>query len=254
GDFTDEQSAVSPGSDAFAGSFAGGGPMDEAGDEFAEGAQADMNVAMMNVLSEKVEAAVNEELARMEVEEGEAGSGKDIRVGLGERGLTLFIEDEALPFASGTMALDGQVGLRLRFNGFSGVSVIASGTLTSSLQGVERTGEVRGIPYELTLEGGSEMKVDGAFTMRIRNWRVDEMGADFSSRIVRSDVVATGTIAGQSAQGSVDMVNVAVRLENDDILRQPKAFAVSCTGTMATRINGNVFASCNIDESCLGCN
>lgn len=253
GDLTDDSSAASTGGEAVAVAVAGGGLAEEVGGEMVEGAQADMNAAMLNVISEKVEAAVNEELAKMEAEEGSADLSKEISVGLGERGLTLFIEDEIIPFAGGTMAMDGEVGLRLRFNGLSSISIVASGTLTSALDGVERAGEVRGVPYSLTLAGASEMKMDGAFTVKIKRWKVDSMAADFSSRIVGSDVVATGVVDGHSVAGSVDMVNVAVRLTNGDILRQPGAFAVSCTGMMATRINGNVFASCDIDESCRGC-
>ena len=255
GDLNDQAGASPTDGEVVAVAIAGGASAEaeEAGQAFAGEAQADMNAAVAQALSTKIEAAVNEELARMEAEEGDAGIEKEISVGLGERGLSVFVDNEVLPFAGGTMTLNGELGLKLRFSGLSKISLVASGGLTAQLDGVQRAGEVRGIPYELTLEGSNEMAMDGQFSMQIKRWKVAGMTADFSSKIVSSDVTATGTIAGRTATGSVDMVNVAVALTNGDVLHQPGAFAVSCTGTMATRINGNVFASCELDSSCRGC-
>lgn len=252
GDLNDQAGALPTDGEVVAVAIAGGAST-EAGTAFAEEAQADMNTAVAQAISAKVEAAVNEELARMEVEEGEAGLEKDISVGLGERGLSVIVDNEVVPFAGGAMTLSGELGLRLRFNGLSSISLVASGELTAMLDGVQRAGEVRGVPYELTLAGQNEMSMNGQFTMQIKRWKIAGMSADFTSKIVDSDVTATGTIAGRTATGSVEMLNVAMMLTNGDVLHQPGAFAVSCTGTMATSINGNVFASCELDSSCRGC-
>ena len=253
-DLTEGAAGTSGEGEAVAVAIAGGGSelAGEASEEFASSAQADMNAAVAQVLSTKIEAAVNEELARMEAEEGVDAS-KDLRVGLGERGLTLFVDNEIIPFAGGTMALNGELGLKLRFPSFSEIQLVVGGGMMSTLDGVVRAGEVRGIPYELTLAGDSDMRMDGKFTMKIKSWKVSGMSANLTSAIVDSNVTATGMIADREAVGTVDMVNVSVKLANPDVLKNPGAFSAACTGTMATSVNGNVFASCDIDAACRGC-
>ncbi len=222
--------------------------------EFTDQTQADMNAKIMEAVSQKVEAAINDELMAMEEEAAmDPSAAKDISVGLGDRGLSLFIEDEVVPFAGGTMTLNGEVGLRLKFHSWSKLSLIASGELTSQLEGVERSGLIRDIPYSLSLDGSNDMEMEGAFTAQIKRWRIKSLKADLSSSIVDSDVVASGTIGDRAASGAVNMVDVSVRAVNNDVLANGQAFDMSCTGTVETMVNDDVIAACQIDPSCKGC-
>jgi hypothetical protein len=241
-----------------------GGTGEEATESGAVGAEMQQaaNAKVVQMVSKKVEEEVNAfleeaeangELEAMVEEDLAAGTSKDITVGLGGRGLSVFITDEVVPFAGGTMALDGEVGLKLRFNSWSSISLVASGELSSALEGVESNGDVRGIPYSFALQGSSDLDMSGAFTAKFRRFRIKSMKADLSMAIVESDVTATGSVGDKSVSGTVDMVDVALSLINEDVLNHPEAFSIECRGRVETAVNDDTIAVCELDPSCRGC-
>ena len=241
-----------------------GGTAGDATESNAVGAEMQQaaNAKVAEVVSKKVEEEVNAfleeaeangELDAMVEEDLAAGAEKDITVGLGGRGLSVFITDEVVPFAGGTMALDGEVGLKLRFNSWSSISLVASGELSSSLDGVESNGDVKGIPYSFSLHGSSDLDMSGAFTAKIKRFRIKSMQANLTMAIVDSDVTATGAVGDRSVSGTVDMVDVALSIMNDDVLSQPEAFSIECRGRVETAVNDDTVAVCELDESCRGC-
>lgn len=222
-------------------------------------AEADMNAAIAKAVADKVEAEINAGLengdfdqAIAEADESE-GIDKSFRVGFGTRGLTVFMEDEQVPFAGGQMLLEGQIGLRLKFKLGGKIDIVASGELVAELQNVERTGYIREIPYELSLNGANKMELSGTFGLTFKGFKVQSMSLDLNSGITDSDVVASGTVGDKTVVGSVDMVNVGIRMYNADILHTPKANALTCSGSISTKINDDVIGLCEIAEGCLGC-
>ncbi len=226
---------------------------------FAEETQADVNAKIMEAVSVKIEEELNmmledeEFLAELEEAELEAGAAKDVSVKLGLKGLTVSIRDEAIPFAGGALMLNGDIGLKLALRSRGTIAIEATGDLTADMDKVTREGEIKGIPYSLSLEGRNYMDMEGSIAVEIKSFKIKNMSADFRAGIVNSDVTATGTIADKSVTGSVDMVDVAIRLANADVLKNPGNFSVTCSGAIETSLNDNVVASCEIDDDCLGC-
>ncbi|MBT3180902.1 MAG: hypothetical protein HN337_00165 [Deltaproteobacteria bacterium] len=238
-----------------------GGAASDATEEadLAEETQSDMNVKAMEVVSQRIEEELSlyleDEDFRSALEEAqlEADASKDVSVQFGWKGLKVAIEDEEVPFAGGSMILNGDLGLKLRLRSRNEIALEADGELSSMLQGVERSGEVRGMPYYLSLDGVTQMDVDASFAVTIKRWKIRSMTANFDAAIVGSDVTATGSIADRSVTGSVDMVDVGISLFNDDILAHPKDFDIECSGVIETSVNGEVLAACEISQSCNGC-
>ena len=230
------------------------------GETTTEAAETEMNMnyRIAEVVAEKVRNELDAQLESGDLsslvdQDGALLSEKDIRFGLGNRGLSVFIEDEEVPFAGGTMILNGEVGLKLKIHGFRKLELIASGQLTSELDGVERSGAIKDIPYTLALYGDNTMEMEGSFLIGIKRWKVNEMSASLKSSIVESDVTAVGSIADRIVSGSVDMVDVAVTMSMEDLLNQPKNVKISCEGYIATSMNENELAECEIASSCLAC-
>lgn len=229
--------------------------------EVANEAQADLNAEVAKVLASKVEEEINAELqdpafqAELENATDESGTEKDVRVGLGTRGLSIFIEDEAIPFAGGSMLLNGDVGLKLRIRSGLRIDVVASGELIAELQNVQREGTIRDIPYVLELNGKNKMGIDGTFSVTVKLWsfKVSAMSAEIVSGIKESDVVAVGTIGERTVTGTVDMMDVQLKLSNGNIIKNPGDFKIACSGDIVTMINDNVVASCKLAETCLSC-
>lgn len=228
------------------------------------GAQGDdLNSEITKAIAQKVEEELNANLEDPELQaalaeaETEAEEGydiqKDVRVGFGSKGLTVFIEDEEIPFAGGSMLLNGEVGLRLRIKAGWRIDVVASGELTSLLKDVKRVGTVEGLPYSLSLDGSNKMNIDGTFSVVIKSWKIKSMTADIVSKITQSNVIATGTIADKGVTGTVNMMDVGLRIANPDILKDADNFSVKCFGDIETLINGSVISSCALAESCLSC-
>ena len=225
--------------------------------------EADMNSAVAKAVAAKVEEELNAQLesgafdedmlAAEEAGDESADATKSFRVGLGSRGITVYMDDEKIPFAGGQMLLDGEIGLRLKFKIGGKIEIVASGQLTSELQNVLRDGFIKDIPYSLSLSGANKLDLNGTFGITVKWFKVSAMSMDLRSSIVDSSVVATGTVADRSVEGTVDMVNVGIRLVNTDILHSPKANSLSCSGSISTKINDNVLGLCDISESCLGC-
>lgn len=222
-------------------------------------AQADMNAKILESVALKVEERLNEEMESEEFRneilnaEDEASVSKDISVGFGLKGLSVYIEDEEVPFAGGTMMLNGEMGLRLRYLGGGELALEADGELLSDLDGVERAGYIREIPYYLSLDGTNYMGMEGSFRIKIKRWRVKSMSADFTASIISSDVTATGSIADKSVVGTVDLVDMSINLSNDNLLTDAKNFDVTCTGSIETSVNDEVLAACTVDPSCKSC-
>ncbi len=255
---SDEGGVAMAGNDAVAIAVTGSSDAtDEAQEE--EIAQADMNARIMEAVASKVEEELNAELAaaqesgELTEEDIEASPEKAVGVGLSLKGLTVNIVDERIPFAGGRMVLNGQLGVKLKLRGFGQIALETNGNLISKLEGVQRTGTIREIPYSLALNGTSTMEVRGAFVATVQFWKVKSLAAEFRSAIVDSDVVATGTVGTEGATGSVEMADVAIELTNADILHQPKAFTTECSGRIETRLNDNMVAGCTIDASCRAC-
>lgn len=222
--------------------------------------QADLNAQISKALSQRVEEELNAQLKDPEIqaelaaaEDAGTDISKDVRVGLGSKGITVFIEDEELPFAGGTMILNGEMGLKLRFRPGFKIDVVASGELTSELKDVQRAGETGGLPYVLALNGSNKMSLDGVFSVTIKKWKVSDMSAELISKIVASDVKAEGSIAGRAVAGTVNMMDVGLQISNPKILSDPDNFAIQCSGNIEAKINDKTIGVCKLAPTCLSC-
>ncbi len=224
----------------------------------ADESQADLNAQLTKAIAEQVESEINAQLEDEEFQAELAAAddpelAKDVRVGLGIRGITVFIEDESVPFAGGEMLLNAEVGLKLKFRPGFRIDVVASGEMTSELVDVQRAGYIEGFPYSLALNGTNKMSLDGMFSITIKNWKVSAMQANLSSKIVASNVEAVGEIAEKEVRGSVDMMDVGLAITNPDVLKRPGDFTIKCTGDIETRINDRTIGLCKLAETCLSC-
>lgn len=256
GNSTNESESQSPEDASITGLvITGAGLTGDIGNE----AEADMNVALAKAVADKVESEINAGLesgdfdqAMLEADEDSVAN-KDFRVGLGTRGITVFMVNEKVPFAGGEMLLNGEIGLTLKFKIGSRIDIIASGELTSELQNIERSGYIKDVPYELSLNGSNKMELSGTFGLSFKGFKVKSMSLDLASTITDSDVVATGTVGEQTVVGTVDMVNVGIQMHNADILHTPKANELTCSGNISTEINDHTIGLCEVSENCLGC-
>lgn len=217
--------------------------------------EANMNAAIAKNISEKVEGQLNTMLENGEIEmEDEDGMTKDINAGFNfKRGFFLDIVDERLPFAGGEMVLNGGVDLTIKYLGGGKLALVASGTLTSGLEGVEKAGVIKDLPYSLTLEGSNQMELNGSFAVTIKRWKVSAMSADITSNVVGSDVTATGTISDRSVTAAVNMMDLSLSIANPNILQNASAFTVKCSGDITFDMGNQTLASCTIAETCLSC-
>lgn len=218
-------------------------------------AEANMNAAIVKNISEKVESQLNTMLENGEIEmDDETGMTKDINAGFNfKRGFFLDVVDERLPFAGGEMALNGGVDLTIKYLGGGKLALVATGTLTSALEGVEKSGVIKELPYSLVLEGSNQMKLDGSFAVTIKRWKVSNMSADLTSYVVDSDVTATGTISDRSVTAAVNMMDLSLSISNPNILQNASAFTVKCSGDITFDMGNQTLASCKIAETCLFC-
>lgn len=232
----------------------GSGIIGDAADE----AQADLNAQVTKAIADQIESEINAQLEDEEFQAELAAAddpelAKDVRVGLGIRGITVFIEDESVPFAGGEMLLNAEVGLKLKFRPGFRIDVVASGEMTSELVDVQREGYIEGFPYSLALNGTNKMSLDGMFSITIKNWKVSAMQANLASKIVASNVEAVGEIADKGVRGSVDMMDVGLTITNPDVLKRPGDFTIKCSGDIEARINDRAIALCSLAETCLSC-
>jgi hypothetical protein len=245
--------------EALAVAVVGGASTMEGSGEVTGQAQSDMNAKILESVASKVEELLNAEMENEEFRdeilqaEAQASVSKDVKVSLGFKGLRVDIIDEIIPFAGGTMTLNGDVALKLRYTGGGTIALEADGELLSDLDGVERAGVIRDIPYYLSLQGSNVMGMDGAFKVTISKWKVSNLSADFTISIINSDVTAKGIIDDKSVVGSVNFVDMSIGLTNANLLKNPQDFNVECTGTIETLINEDPVVSCTIDPSCKGC-
>lgn len=235
----------------------GAGSTDEA---MAE-AEADINAQMMGKVSQKVEEYLNDEMQTEEFQlafeqaqsELAASPSKDVSVGISLKGLVVKMTDEVIPFANGSMLLNGDLSVKLKIRAGGKLALETSGELQAELQGVERSGLINGIPYFLSLDGSNILGIDGALTVTIKSWKIASMSADFTAAIEESNVTATGTIDNKSVVGKVDLSDVSIALSNPDVLHAPKNFSAACSGIISTTVNDKLVAGCTMEPSCKAC-
>ncbi len=250
----DSEGASGTDNDVLVSTLVGGADSDDAEATAEEG----MNAAIAKNLSDKVEAELNRMLddGELDVDEldAEFQASKAINAGFNfKKGLFLEIVDEAVPFAGGEMLLNGGVNLTLRYLGGSRLAIVADGELSATLDGVEQVGVIRDLPYRLALSGSNTMDVNGSFSVTIKSFRVKEMGADLTARVVDSNVTATGEIAEKAISAKVDMMDVSIAIANHAIMTAPKAFSIECSGEVTFDLGNKELASCVISPTCRKC-
>lgn len=220
--------------------------------------EAYMNGKIAETISLKVGEQLNQLLDTRElnVDELESASmqGKDVNVGFNwNRRFFVELADERIPFANGETILNGGVNLTMKYLGGGKFTLIASGDFNAELDGIEREGSVRDIPYALSLDGSNTLGVYGSFGVTIKRWKVHTMSATLTATVVDSNVVATGEIADRSVTATVDTMDLSLKIGNNDILGHPKAFGVTCSGNISMRLNDDTIASCAIASSYTAC-
>jgi len=246
------------GADVVAAALLGGGETfeDEAiGTAGATGQiEASINGRIAEAISLKLEEHLNEmlEAGTLNVDELESAfiQGKDVNTDFDwPREFFAEVTYEHIPFARGEITLGGGVDVTMKYIGGGRFTLITNGNVSVELEGIEKEGLVRDIPYALSLDGSNTFGVDGSYTVMINRWRVRDMRADLTAKVVDSNITATGNVADRSVTATVGTMNLALKITNYDILRHPRSFGVQCSGDISMNLNDGVPASCAIASS-----